>query len=129
MPFNAKLLHEENGSEYSYEELTDHLVQVVVSNTEDEIRNKKLELEKLTAEILTKKKKLKEVSDRNNTYKKELARQKQLGRVISLIATLIREGAIKGKEKIKTINLLKNIDSLNFFELRNKEESLSLLRK
>lgn len=116
-----------NNNDFNYDEFVNYLSQIVLSKTDEEIENKQFELDKIKQSLINKKTEMKTLEERNKTLSKEFSKEKQLARVLSLVTTLNEEGVIRGKNRAKIEHLLNNIEKLNFFELRNVEESLSIL--
>lgn len=122
----VEYLNNVNSNEFNYDDLVNYLSQIVLSKTDEEIEKKQFELDKIKASLINKKTEIEALKERNTNLSKELAKEKQLARVLSLVTTLNEEGVIRGKNRAKIDHLLKNIEKLSFFDLRNVEESLSI---
>jgi hypothetical protein len=121
-----EIIGEVNGSEINEQELLSYVSQIVLSKVDKTI-TKKNTLIKLNKQNLIKKKvELKEMKKELDAVEKEYAHAFQLSKVISLLASLKKEGVIRGALKPNIINLLNNIKKLDFYKLRDIEQRLSI---
>ncbi len=119
-------LDELNSATLDKDEIMNYLSQVVLSKTDEEISRKHLQLEQSKKSLTKVKEQLNRVKNTSTEVSKEYAKEKQLTRILSLIAALKKEGAIRGNLRVKIIKLLNNVHKMDFYELRNIEQEYSI---
>ena len=98
---------------------------LTMENTEVQELHKTLQDTKLS--LTESKRKMDIVKMKIDSMSKEYAREKALSRVLSLISLLKREGRLTAQNRIKVVQILETIHSLEFDSLRAIEQKLSIL--
>ena len=123
-----RLLSEENGSNSNYDSLVNHLSQIVLSETDEQIKSKSAEFDKLKIQLDKIKNEMIAIKKGSDTLIDEYSKEKLISRILTLVGTLKEEGAIRGNNKVQIIKLLNSIEKLNYEELINVEKKLNILR-
>ncbi len=119
-------LNEIDAATLDKEDIMKYLSQVVLSKTDEEISKKHEQLEESKMSLTKIKDQLQRMKKTSAEVSKEYAREKQLSRILSLIAALKKEGAIRGNLRVKIIKLLSTVHKMDFYELRNAEQEYSI---
>jgi Mg/Co/Ni transporter MgtE len=115
-----------DGRNLSTEDLLSYLSQVTLTMTDEETKRKHKLLEGCRDNVSKLRKELKKQKDVQNSLVLEQSRQKQLGRVLSLLDTLKREGVLTGRNAQKISRVLDDIEDKDFRYLRDLEERLAV---
>lgn len=125
---NIKIMDSLNSDSIEFNDVVNYVSQHLICLIDDDIRNKQIKLDDLKNSLQIIKSDMNQIKERNDILVKDLAREKQLFRVLSLLASLKKEGAIRGVLKNDVVGLLNKIDKLNYHELSKIEEKLSVYR-
>lgn len=115
-----------NHNDFNESDLLNYLSETVLSMIDDEIKSLKDKLKDTTKSLYNINEEFKTVKI---VYKKmisDLAKEKQLKRVLTRIETLNKEGSLRGNRKTQIIKYLANINEFSFAKLSQLEESLSV---
>lgn len=115
-----------NHNDFNENDLLNYLSETVLSMIDDEIKSLKDKLKDTTKSLYNINEEFKTVKI---VYKKmisDLAKEKQLKRVLTRIETLNKEGSLRGNRKTQIIKYLANINEFSFAKLSQLEESLSV---
>ena len=115
-----------SGSSINTEDLLSYLSQVVLTMTDEEARKRYNSLEEKKKSISAIKENFIAEKEKLSSLLTELSRQKALGRVLSTLDTLRREGVFTGQNRTRIRTLLENLDSKDFHYLRDLEERLGV---
>lgn len=113
-----------SSDELNLEDLMSRLSQIVLTQIDEEAKSKHKSLEDLKEKTSGLKKILSQEKEDLSAVTSELSRQKALSRVLNMIETLRREGALNGQNGKKIIKILGTVENKNFHELRLLEERL-----
>jgi len=111
-------------SNVSVDRLLTYLSDIVLTKTDEEIKLKQQELDGSRSLFKDSKERLKEVKNRLNIVSKEEDRLTNLYKVLNTVQALKQEGTLVGKNRIKVLNLLGNIDNYNTKSLKNLQKKL-----
>lgn len=112
------------GIDISRDDLLSFLSQVVLRVIDDEAKSKNIKLDESRSNMKLLQVELKKQKRVLASITSELSRQKQLHRVLKLLETLRREGALVGQNVKKVDYILETIEEMDFHGLRNLEERL-----
>ena len=115
-----------NHNDFNESDLLNYLSETVLSMIDDEIKSLKDKLKDTTKSLYNINEEFKTVKI---VYKKmisDLAKEKQLKRVLTRIETLNKEGSLRGNRKTQIIKYLANINEFSFPKLSQLEENLSV---
>lgn len=121
-----ELLNEVNGSELNQDELLSYISQIVLARTDKEISKRHKILETGKKNLKSLREQLNNSKNISNKIEKDYAYAVQLGKVISLINALKKEGVIRGSLRPKIIRLMDEINSMDFHKLRDVEQRFSI---
>lgn len=107
-------------------DLINYLCEVVLSKTDDEIKESKQALNKLTKSVQHINIQFKEIKKNYDMITSEIAKEKQLKRVLNRIETLYKEGSLRGQKKTSIIEILPKLKNYDFSKLSRLEEKLSI---
>ena len=113
-----------SSEELNIEDLTSRLSQIVLTQIDEEAKRKHKSLESLKEKTSSLKEVLKKEKEELSTITSELSRQKALSRVLNVVETLRREGALNGQNRTKIFKILETVENKNFHDLRLLEERL-----
>lgn len=117
---------EEINNEFDYNELVNCLSEKVISLIDDEIKSLNENLRDIKLKLKSTKdlfNNSKQISEKETT---ELAKEKQLNKVLTKIDTLNKEGKIRGTTKVNIIKIIPNLNEYTFQQLSKLEEKLSI---
>jgi len=100
---------EDNNLILSTRNLVSYLSQIVLTKIDENIENKKYELDSITNEIVDLKTSLNDKKNRLIRLQEEMQRLEVLSKTLDVMNTLKQEGVLIGKNKNKISDLLNNI--------------------
>jgi hypothetical protein len=115
-----------DGSMLEQQDLLSYLSQVVLTMIDDETKRKHATLEEWKVKLGTLRNEVQKEKDILQRNSSELSRQKTIGRILTMINTLKREGVLSGQNGRTILKLLGNIESKDFHALRILEERLAV---
>lgn len=107
-------------------DLINYLCELVLSMTDDEIKQAKTNLNELTKSVQHNNSNFKTIKKNLDEITSELAKEKQLRRILIRIETLNKEGSLRGQKKTSILKILPQLKSYDFSKLSRLEEKLSI---
>jgi hypothetical protein len=117
---------ESNANELNTSDLLNHLCEAVLSMTDDEIKTSRQKLSDLKKSAKNKNQALKEVIKSHKDKTSLFAKERQLGRVLSRIDTLNKEGTLRSNKRTYIISILPKLNNYSFSKLSELDEQLSI---
>ena len=109
------------------DDFMNYLACAVLTMENNEVQELHKTLQDTKLSLTESKRKMDIVKMKIDSMSKEYAREKALSRVLSLISLLKREGRLTAQNRIKVVQILETIHSLEFDSLRAIEQKLSIL--
>ena len=105
-------------------ELYNYLSLIVLSKKDKQVEEQKIKYDSDKTSISEMKRKLSKLAIEYSSNRKESSRLSLIGRILSLVNTLRREGVLIGKRKSEIIKVLNEIETKPISILRDLEEKL-----
>lgn len=120
-------MNEENGFNVNYDSLVTHLSHLVLSETDEQIKTKTNDLEKAKNYLNKVKNKVNTYKENSNKLIDEYSNEKIKSRILTLVGTLKKEGAVRGNNKVQIVKMLNTLNNLKYEELLKVEKKLNIL--
>jgi hypothetical protein len=124
--FEVSTSKEIESNDLEQNDLINYLCELVLSMTDDEIKQAKTNLNELTKSVQNKNGNFKAIKKNLDSITSELAKEKQLRRILIRIETLNKEGSLRGQKKTSILKILPQLKSYDFSKLSRLEEKLSI---
>ena len=124
--FEVSTSKEIESNDLEQNDLINYLCELVLSMTDDEIKQAKTNLNELTKSVQNKNAQFKAIKKNLDSITSELAKEKQLRRILIRIETLNKEGSLRGQKKTSILKILPQLKSYDFSKLSRLEEKLSI---
>lgn len=124
--FEVSTSKEIESNDLEQNDLINYLCELVLSMTDDEIKQAKTNLNELTKSVQNKNVNFKAIKKNLDECTSELAKEKQLRRILIRIETLNKEGSLRGQKKTSILKILPQLKSYDFSKLSRLEEKLSI---